>query len=307
MKRALISLSALSIAALPALAETQDFQVDSFSKLDVSDAIQVIYETAPNTSVVAEQADGDFSDIQIETRNGELFIDRKSLGHGWNSNVSTDLKNGVLIAKVNGKRVPPYLVRVTSPTLSAIDTSRSSIVRASNIDADTLELEASSSSDLSVSGRATSVDIDASSSADVDAQDLVAGSLSVGASSSADVTAKAVSEQPVRISASSSADVEIELAGNSQIDLTASSSADVVLSGTCDRIVVEASSSADVEAKNLSCKSARVKASSSADVTLEVTESVNATASSGGDINIYGNPAQRDVRESSGGDISIKS
>ena len=61
MKRALISLSALSIAALPALAETQDFQVDSFSKLDVSDAIQVIYETAPNTSVVAEQADGDFS------------------------------------------------------------------------------------------------------------------------------------------------------------------------------------------------------------------------------------------------------
>ena len=80
MKPALISLSALSIAALPALAETKDFPVGSFSSIDVNGGIKVLYETGAETTVIVEQAEGDFSDISIETDDGELQIGRESLG-----------------------------------------------------------------------------------------------------------------------------------------------------------------------------------------------------------------------------------
>lgn len=307
MQRALISLSALAVAALPALADTKDYAVENFTELDVSEAILVIYENGSSTSVSVEQADGDFSDIKIETKGDTLLIDRESASSGWRSNISTDYRNGELRAKVNGKKVPSYTVRITSPEISSIDASRSARVTADDINADTLTLDASSSADLIISGHANSVSIDASSSSDVEADGLVANRLTIDASSSADVEAQASSDQQVLISASSSADVELELTGTAEVELEASSSSDLELSGTCGQISIVASSSTDIEARDLTCSTATIKASSSADVNLSVTESVEATASSGGDINVYGNPAQRNVRESSGGDVSFKS
>ena len=306
MQRALISLSALAIAALPALADTKNYAVGDFTKLDVSEAILVIYDNGPSSSVTVEQSNGDFSDINIETDGDTLLIDRISVGSGWRSNISTDFRNGELRAKVNGKKVPSYTVRISSPAISGIDVSRSARTTANSINADALDLKASSSADLIISGRANSVRIDASSSSDIEAERLVANRLSIDASSSADVEARAETDQQIRIAASSSADVELNLSGGADIELEASSSADLELDGTCDHIVITASSSADVEGRELICASAKVKASSSADVNLSVTDTVEASASSGGDINIFGNPAQRDVRESSGGDVSFR-
>ncbi|HBN94318.1 MAG TPA: hypothetical protein DEB28_16880, partial [Hyphomonas sp.] len=96
MKRALISLSALSIAALPALAETKDFPVGSFSNIDVNGGIKVLYETGAETTVIVEQAEGDFSDISIETDDGELQIGRESLGFlkSLRANLHVDLVEG---------------------------------------------------------------------------------------------------------------------------------------------------------------------------------------------------------------------
>ena len=115
MKRALISLSALSIATLPALAETQDFQVDSFSSIDVNGGIKVLYEPGAETSVIVEQAEGDFSDISIKSDDGELQISRESLGFlkSLRANLNVDLVDGDLRVKVNGKRKPSYTVNWT--------------------------------------------------------------------------------------------------------------------------------------------------------------------------------------------------
>ncbi|HBH45698.1 MAG TPA: hypothetical protein DDY28_14935, partial [Hyphomonas atlantica] len=164
MQRALISLSALAIAALPALADTKDYAVGDFTKLDVSEAILVIYGNGPSSSVTVEQSNGDFSDINIETDGDTLLIDRNSVGGGWRSNISTDFRNGELRAKVNGKKVPSYTVRISSPAISGIDVSRSARTTANSINADALDLKASSSADLIISGRANSDRIDPSSS-----------------------------------------------------------------------------------------------------------------------------------------------
>ena len=309
MKRALISLSALSIAALPALAETKDFPVGSFSSIDVKGGIKVLYETGAETTVIVEQAEGDFSDISIETDDGELQIGRESLGFlkSLRANLHVDLVEGNLRVKVNGKRKPSYTVIVTSPSISELDVAQSSILEASGIDAGEIELDASSSAKLIVSGRAASADMDASSSSSIDASDFIVGAITIEATSSADVIAHAVTNSRARIDASSSSDVKLVLESTADIDVDASSSTDIVLTGTCDEITVDASSSADVEAKDLLCKSAEIDASSSADVSVSVTEALEAKASSGADINVHGAPTQVDITESSGGDISIKS
>ena len=107
----------------------------------------------------------------------------------------------------------------------------------------------------------------------------------------------------LNISASSSGEVE----GNimvEELNIDASSSADVELKGNTDRALITASSSADVESKNLKVKKARIEASSSADVELSILESIDAHASSSGDI-IYqaiGN-VKTNVRTSSSGSV----
>jgi Putative auto-transporter adhesin, head GIN domain len=309
MKYALISLSALSLATLPAVAETQAFQVDPFSGIDVKGGIKVFYETGPETSVIVEQADGDFSDIRIKTDDGELEIGRDSLGFlkSLRTNLSVDLVEGDLKVKVNGKQVPSYTVRVISPSISELDVAQSSILTASGLDSDEIELDASSSAKLIVTGRAASAELDASSSSLIDASGLLAGAIEIEATSSADVKARAVTASRAEIQASSSSDVELQVESTSDVDVDASSSADVVLIGTCNKITVDASSSAGVKAGELACKSADVEASSSSDVVVNASEALEASVSSGGDIEVLGAPTQTDVRKSSGGNISIKS
>lgn len=309
MKNVLIPLSVLSIAALPAFAETREFQVAPFDGIKVKGAITVFYETGPETSVIVEQDEGDFSDIKILTDDGELKIGRESLGFpkSLTGNLSIDSSNGALQVKVNGKPVPSYTVRVTSPSISELDVAQSSTLTAAGLDAGDLEMEASSTGKLIVSGRAASAEIDASSSSMVDASNLVAGAIEIEATSSADVLAHAVTSRRAEIEASSSSDVQLFLESSSDIEVEASSSTDVVLNGTCNQIIVDASSSADVKAGKLACKSADIDASSSADVIVSVSDAIDAHASSGADISVYGAPTQADTRESSGGDISFKS
>lgn len=307
MKQTAISLIALSIAAMPAIAETTSIDTGSFDSIDVNGAISVIYEQGENQSVVVEQAAGDFSDIDVSTRGNELRITRKSLKKKgvFNRGVSINRSNGNLVVKVNGKVVPNYTVRISSPAITAIDASQSSTVTARDINTEILELDASSSADIIASGRAGELFIGASSSADVDAAGLESNSLDIDASSSAEVTATSNGLGPVFVNISSSAEAEIELAGRAHVDIDASSSADVELAGTCDRIIVDASSSADVEAEELQCNRAEVSASSSSDVNVHVSESITGHVSSGADLNVLGSPANRDVSRSSRGDVSF--
>ncbi|KCZ51677.1 GIN domain-containing protein [Hyphomonas pacifica] len=306
MKRTAISIAALTLAAMPALAETKSYDVSDFDALDVSGAIMVEYTQGPAHSVTVDQKDGDFSDILIETKGDELQIKRKSLEKAkWRKNMSIKHKNGELVVKVNGDVKPSYKVIVTSPSISELDISQSSMLTANNISADELELDSSSSASLTVSGTSKDTSIEASSSSDLDAEDLVSDKLSIDASSSADVSANASGAGPVDVEASSSSDVEVTIAGSSDVEIDASSSADVTVEGSCNLIDVEASSSADVDADDLICVSAKVEASSSADVGVHASKSVKATANSGADVLVHGDPAERDVSKSSGGDVDF--
>jgi hypothetical protein len=307
MTRTALSLFAIAAVLAPmANAETRSFPAGDFTGIDASGVVDVIFETGETASVEVEQEDGDFSDVYIGQDGSTLEIGRNSLREkaGWARNVSIRQKDGRKVVKVNGKRVPSYTVRVIAASLTDVSVSNSSTVEASGIDSQSFAGAVSSSSDLILSGKADQVSLGASSSGDIDASKFEARDLKLDVSSSADAVAR-VRDGTVDIDASSSADVAVKAFDASKVSIDASSSADVEISGNCENLEIAASSSADVQARDLTCATGKVQASSGADISAFLKDSVEAHASSGGDIQVSGNPPSRDISESSGGDIEI--
>ncbi|MDA3816403.1 MAG: DUF2807 domain-containing protein [Prolixibacteraceae bacterium] len=125
----------------------------------------------------------------------------------------------------------------------------------------------------------------------------------ISISSGADIeTENMLRSNNLSINASSGADANLEIEAVS-VNCQASSGADVKLKGQCDHFSANSSSGADIKANGLSCKSAQAVASSAGDIRLSVSESINANASSGGDVVFHGSPKTINIDESSGGDV----
>ncbi|MDE5421296.1 DUF2807 domain-containing protein [Ancylomarina sp. DW003] len=106
-------------------------------------------------------------------------------------------------------------------------------------------------------------------------------------------------------------DIEVSSGADAKLDINAdklscsvSSGADADLWGTANYFYAKASSGSDLDAHKLTAKICKAKASSGADVTVNATEEIDASASSGGDVSYYGNPTRVDVNTSSGGDVN---
>lgn len=106
--------------------------------------------------------------------------------------------------------------------------------------------------------------------------------------------------------ASSGADLTVTGIDASEFKVSVSSGADATLSGTCGTIKADGSSGADLDARELKCSNAVAGVSSGADLTLYATDSVEADASSGGDITVYGGAKNTDIDKSSGGGVTIR-
>ena len=143
------------------------------------------------------------------------------------------------------------------------------------------------------SGNAVTLDItlpalataSASSGANIDVRNVVGTTLDLDASSGSSVSLDGIQLDTLTISASSGSDVEA--------------------TGQAGHIRLDASSGSDIDAGGLNAATAELSASSGSDIAATVTRSVRAQASSGADIDIAGNPGDRDTDASSGGDISF--
>jgi hypothetical protein len=123
------------------------------------------------------------------------------------------------------------------------------------------------------------------------------------ASAGSDVSAQSVLNiEKLDLDASSGSDVKLEL-NVSEFSAEASSGSDISLKGTADFIQANASSGSDINATEFQTKKCIASVSSGADIHVYVTEKLDANASSGGDITYSGNPAKKNVNESSGGGV----
>lgn len=126
----------------------------------------------------------------------------------------------------------------------------------------------------------------ASSGAEIEGQGTIrADRLSVEASSGSEITL----------------DVEVEM-----LRAEASSGAEVELSGVVRSATASVSSGAEIDARDLRARQAELTASSGASVKMRVAERADAKASSGGEVRIYGKPAELNADESSGGEVRVR-
>ncbi|MBI1340158.1 hypothetical protein GC169_08120 [bacterium] len=193
-------------ATIPASAESKAYNLSGFKRIDVSAGVDVVVRQGP-FSIEAQESRGDFDDLRIELKGDRLEIGRKGMMRMWSRK--------------------SYSVTVSAPELTRLE---------------------------------------ASSGASISARDITAGD--------------------IRVEASSGSDIEI--------------------SGTCDRLEVESSSGADVNARDLKCRDVMADASSGADIRAFASQNAKGEASSGADIDFFGEPATRDFKKSSGGDVSFR-
>lgn len=107
------------------------------------------------------------------------------------------------------------------------------------------------------------------------------------------------------VDASSGSDIKLDL-NASEVNAGSSSGSDIVLKGKAISLQVDASSGGDINATNFQTKKCTASVSSGSHIEVYVTEQLDANASSGGDIEYSGNPAQKEIHKSSGGGIRAR-
>ncbi|MGE5420028.1 MAG: head GIN domain-containing protein [Chloroflexota bacterium] len=126
---------------------------------------------------------------------------------------------------------------------------------------------------------------------------------SVSTSSAGDVVGDTpIKAENLELSASSAGNISLEVTAK-EINIDISSSGDITISGEADILDANLSSAGDLNAYKLKVREADISVSSAGDADVNVTEKLNARASSAGDINYMGEPKYVDAHSSSAGGI----
>jgi hypothetical protein len=164
----------LSSVALSTYADVErEFSVDEFDSVSVSQGINLnlVMGSAPSVTAVAEK-DSDLDSLEIEVDDGELEIRRGS----WVSGIFS-----------MGKSRGSVKVNVVAGELQAVASSLGANADLIDITCTKLQVDASSGSNIKVSGSCDTVAVDASSGANVDSSDLITADASVDSSSGASI------------------------------------------------------------------------------------------------------------------------
>lgn len=225
--------------ATPVLAQSRDFDLEGFDKIDIATGLDARVTLADTFSIKAHSRSGDALD-----------------------NLRLSVEGDALVARIESS----FLDFIVSGGLVGM---------------------------LFNSGNAVTLDI------------TLPALTEATASSGADIHLTAITADILKLDASSGADIELDDARLRQLDASASSGSDISASGTAETVNLDASSGSDIEADDLRASAGALQASSGANISAHLADQVRAQASSGADIEISGNPRQRDVDPSSGGDINF--
>lgn len=105
------------------------------------------------------------------------------------------------------------------------------------------------------------------------------------------------------LDASSGADIDARGLAGGAIELDASSGASIDVAGVCAAFQADASSGANIDAQAMQCEIGSVDVSSGANARVFASGRLNVNASSGGNVEAYGDPSIGDISLSSGGSL----
>ncbi|WDI30358.1 DUF2807 domain-containing protein [Hyphococcus flavus] len=161
----LISFAAAAALAAPAMGETRNFDLPEFDKIDVSAGLKLVATAGGAQSVSVETEDGDFSDFEIEVRDGVLVISREWNRLRWH------------------QRKADYKVTVSARELTALDASSGSHSYLSEISTRRFSFDISSGAHVTAAGRSDDCDIDLSSGANFNAGEFACDHANIDVSS----------------------------------------------------------------------------------------------------------------------------
>jgi len=107
----------------------------------------------------------------------------------------------------------------------------------------------------------------------------------------------------MEISSSSAANIEIALNASGEVEISSSSAGEVEVKGKARSLRAEASSAGEIDAYDLEAEKVHAEASSAGSIKVNVTNELDAHASSGGGIRYRGNPDRSNTNSSSGGSV----
>lgn len=126
------------------------------------------------------------------------------------------------------------------------------------------------------------------------------------ASSGGQVEASNVKSDRFRADASSGGAVTLLAVSGGDFRAEASSGGRIEIEGSASELDANASSGGSLRADRLTAGYGRLEASSGGRLEATITTRVRASASSGGYVEISGNPGERDINSSSGGHVAIR-
>ncbi|MDR6966666.1 hypothetical protein J2X31_000664 [Flavobacterium arsenatis] len=264
MTRVIFFTTALLFSLLSNAQVSEKRTVGEFSKIKVSQGIELIYTQSSAQEVKVETDDNEklqYIKTEIEGSTLRVYLNTENAPKPEKKNKRKRKNYSNSYNNINFDVLKVYVSNALVEDFRA--SSSGSIFIKNSLDANYITIDCSSSGSFSGMVKCSTATIEASSSGDVDAN----------------IIAKT-------------------------IDVKVSSSADVELSGSTDKITIKSSSSADCKAKNLIAKNAVVESSSSSDVTIHATEKLVATASSSASITFFGNPTNVEKSESSSGSVT---
>jgi len=109
----------------------------------------------------------------------------------------------------------------------------------------------------------------------------------------------------LELSAGSGANLTMEV-NTRYLKADCSAGANIHLSGLAKEAELEGSSGANLKGQDLKTGNCKMRASSGANVYATVSERLEAKASSGGNVNYYGEPTSTEIEHSSGGNVNRK-
>ncbi len=126
--------------------------------------------------------------------------------------------------------------------------------------------------------------------------------LAINLSSAASLKSDILTANKINLDLSSSASFTGALKAK-ELSIDASSASSVQISGSCTLLNIDANSSANINLAKLSAKTVVANARSAAKIQTHVTESLNADASTGANIQYTGQPKTSNFEKSTGGNI----
>ncbi|WP_299728247.1 head GIN domain-containing protein [Devosia sp.] len=218
-----------------AMAESRDFDLKGFTKVEINTGINATVTLGDAFSIHAESANKDLLDKL------EVTLDGDTLSASVDQNFLDFIFNGGVVGQLLGAN--NLTLAITLPTLTGVSASSAADVDVTGAKGD-LDINASGGADLAITGSALgAVRVDASSGSDVSLAGTCT-SLTAQTSTGADLKAADLQCASATIDASSGGDVSVF--ASASIKAEASTGADVTVGGNPADQALDRSSGGDI-------------------------------------------------------------